>query len=84
MEIPGVSNSQFLQAALQCASAKRVAEPILSEDEFEQLLDEKMELMEMKREFKERNLNEGFSGGEKKRNEILQMAVLEPELGDSG
>ncbi len=52
----------------------------LSKKHLSKLLDEKMALIEMKSEFKERNLNEGFSGGEKKRNEILQMAVLEPKL----
>jgi Fe-S cluster assembly ATP-binding protein len=53
---------------------------VASFEEFEKILDEKMALMEIKREFKERNLNEGFSGGEKKRNEILQMAILKPNL----
>jgi Fe-S cluster assembly ATP-binding protein len=79
VEIPGVSNAQFLRTAY---NAKRKARnlPQLSEDEFAVLLNEKMKLMEIKPEFKERNLNEGFSGGEKKRNEILQMAVLHPEM----
>lgn len=74
LEIPGLTNMQFLHAAY---NAQKTA---LSEEEFSQLLDDKMALMEMKGEFKTRNLNEGFSGGEKKRNEILQMAVLEPKL----
>ena len=54
--------------------------PEISPEEFEKLLDQKMIEMEIRPEFKERNLNEGFSGGEKKRNEILQLAVLAPEL----
>lgn len=79
IEIPGVSNIAFLRAAY---NAKRKAEslPEISVEEFEKLLDAKMKLMEIKPEFKERNLNEGFSGGEKKRNEILQMTVLAPQL----
>lgn len=79
LEIHGVSNSQFLQIALN-AIYKARGKQILTAPEFEKLLDEKMKLMEIKSEFKERNLNEGFSGGEKKRNEILQMAVLDPDL----
>ena len=71
---------QFLHRGLQCQAQSAAAEAVVTEEEFEKLLDEKMALMEMKTEFKERNLNEGFSGGEKKRNEILQMAVLEPNL----
>lgn len=79
LEIPGVSNIQFLHMAY---NANRKAKGLLeiSLEEFEKVVDEKMEMMEIKKEFKERNLNEGFSGGEKKRNEILQMAVLSPEL----
>jgi Fe-S cluster assembly ATP-binding protein len=79
IEIPGITNMQFLQAAYQ-ACCKARGRPLLSEEEFETKLDEKMALMEMKGEFKARALNEGFSGGEKKRNEILQMAILEPKL----
>ncbi|NGX37483.1 MAG: putative ABC transporter ATP-binding protein, partial [Chlamydiae bacterium] len=75
VEIPGISNSQFLQAALD-AKLKAEQKPPLAESAFRTLLDEKLELLEMKPEFAQRNLNEGFSGGEKKRNEILQMAVL--------
>ena len=52
----------------------------MTDAEFEKLLEEKMKLMEIRPEFSTRNVNEGFSGGEKKRNEILQMAILEPEL----
>lgn len=79
IEIPGVSNLEFLRLAY---NAKRKANglPAVEGDQFEKLLDEKMAMMEIKPEFKLRNLNEGFSGGEKKRNEILQMAVLDPEL----
>lgn len=78
LEIPGVSNMQFLRAAYN-AKRKANAQPELSVEAFEELLDAKMQLMEIRPEFKTRNVNEGFSGGEKKRNEILQMALLEPE-----
>lgn len=79
VEIPGVSNVQFLKTALNSnRKAKGLVE--LNTEEFDKILQEKMSLMEIKQEFKERNLNEGFSGGEKKRNEILQMAILDPEL----
>ncbi len=79
VEIPGVGNVQFLRTAL---NSKRKAHglPEMKEEEFEQFLDSKMKQMEIRSEFKARNVNEGFSGGEKKRNEILQMAVLEPEF----
>lgn len=79
VEIPGVSNAQFLRAAYN-AKRKARGQPEASVEEFDQILDAKMAQIEVKKEFKERNLNEGFSGGEKKRNEILQMAVLEPSL----
>lgn len=79
VEIPGVSNIEFLRAAYN-AKRKAQSQPEMALPEFEKLLDAKMAAMEVKTEFKERNLNEGFSGGEKKRNEILQMAVLSPEL----
>jgi Fe-S cluster assembly ATP-binding protein len=79
IEIPGVSNLQFLRTALN-SNRKAKRQPEITPADFDQLLTEKMALMEIKPEFKDRNLNEGFSGGEKKRNEILQMAVLEPEL----
>lgn len=79
VEIHGVSNLQFLRTAVN-SNRKARGETELSVKEFETLLDEKMKQMEIRTEFKERNLNEGFSGGEKKRNEILQMAVIEPEL----
>ncbi|MBA2369862.1 MAG: Fe-S cluster assembly ATPase SufC [Candidatus Protochlamydia sp.] len=79
VEIPGVSNSQFLQIAL---NAKKRANglPELTSEEFEKFLDEKMKQMEIRPELRSRNVNENFSGGEKKRNEILQMAVLSPAL----
>lgn len=79
VELPGIPNSQFLHAAYN-AKRKAHAEPLLSEEEFSALLDQKMALVNVKSEFKTRNVNEGFSGGEKKRNEILQMAVLAPKL----
>jgi Fe-S cluster assembly ATP-binding protein len=74
LEIPGVTNFQFLHAAYTACKGT------ITEAEFEKILQQKMTLMNMKEEFKDRNLNEGFSGGEKKRNEILQMAVLEPKM----
>lgn len=79
VEIPGISNFHFLHAAYN-AKAKAKEEPLISEGDFRKLLDEKIELLEMKPEFADRNLNEGFSGGEKKRNEILQMALLDPSV----
>lgn len=79
VEIPGITNFQFLLAAL---NAKRsfLGEVPLAEEEFRSLLEEKMKEVQVRGEFLHRNINEGFSGGEKKRNEILQMAVLHPEL----
>ena len=79
VEIPGISNLHFLHAAYN-AQRKAKEESIISETEFRKILEEKLELLEMKPEFADRNLNEGFSGGEKKRNEILQMAVLDPVM----
>lgn len=79
IEIPGVSNVQFLRASLN-SKRKARGEAEISVEDFDKLLDEKMKLMDVRPEFKERNLNEGFSGGEKKRNEILQMAILDPEI----
>lgn len=77
LEIPGINNVKFLVA---CYNAKRKAngQTLVSEEQFDSILEEKMNLVEMRSEFKDRSLNEGFSGGEKKRNEILQMAVLDP------
>lgn len=79
IEIPGVSNLQFLHTSVN-STLKAKGAPEISLADFEKSLDETMKRMEIKLEFKERSLNEGFSGGEKKRNEILQMAVLKPEL----
>lgn len=79
VEIPGVSNSQFLQIALN-AKRKANGQSELTDAEFSQMLEKKMKLMEIRPEFSSRNVNENFSGGEKKRNEILQMAVLNPDL----
>ena len=79
IEIPGVSNVEFLKAAVN-SHRKAQGKKELSTEEFVKILDEKMKLMEIKPEFKDRNLNEGFSGGEKKRNEILQMAVIDPDV----
>lgn len=79
IEIPGVSNVQFLRTAYN-SNRKARGQAELSAEEFEMLLEKKMSLMDIKAEFKERSLNEGFSGGEKKRNEILQMAILDPSL----
>ena len=78
-EILGVSNEQFLFHA-HAAKERARGESPLSQEAFSTLLDEKMRLVAMLPAFKERHVNEGFSGGEKKRNEILQMAVLEPKL----
>lgn len=79
VELPGIPNDQFLLAACNAQRKSRTLSP-LTEVEFEKILDEKMALIDVKGAFKTRNVNEGFSGGEKKRNEILQMAVLEPKL----
>ena len=78
-EIPGVANAEFLKAAVNAIREHRGLEP-LDAMEFLTLLKEKMKLVDMDPSFMSRPLNEGFSGGEKKRNEILQMAVLEPRL----
>src|ERR1700731_2314361 len=75
IEIPGVSNANFLRAALQ---ARLPEGEELDATDFYQRLYEKMDLLEIRREFTARSVNEGFSGGEKKRNEILQLAILEP------
>ncbi len=79
LEIPGITNAQFLHAACN-ARMKGAGKKDLTPEEFSALLDEKSKLLEMKNDFKERGLNEGFSGGEKKRNEILQMALFDPKL----
>ena len=79
VEIPGVTNTYFLKAALNAIRKHRGLEE-LDAVEFLQLVRERMKLVEMDPAFLNRNVNEGFSGGEKKRNEIFQMAVLEPTL----
>lgn len=79
LEISGISNFEFLMAAKN-AHLKASGKPEMNEEEFRKLLKEKMELMQIKEEFLKRDINAGFSGGEKKRNEILQMSVLDPKL----
>src|SRR3954467_6251822 len=79
VEIPGVNNVYLLKAALNAARKHRGV-PEVDAFEFLTLVREKMKLMKMDESFLSRGVNEGFSGGEKKRNEILQMAVLEPAL----
>ena len=79
VEIPGISNATFLQAALNEVRKSHGIEELDAID-FRQLLDEKMALVHVDPAFAERPVNDGFSGGEKKRNEILQLAVLEPKL----
>jgi Fe-S cluster assembly ATP-binding protein len=76
IEIPGVTNANFLRAAVQARLADGEE---LEATEFYARMYEKMDLLEMPRAFTARAVNEGFSGGEKKRNEILQMAMLEPK-----
>ena len=79
VEVPGVANSQFLRLAyntVQGARGKDELDPL----EFDDFVRERMKLLEMDPAFLDRSVNEGFSGGEKKRNEILQMALLEPRL----
>jgi Fe-S cluster assembly ATP-binding protein len=79
VEIPGVSTTYFLKAALNAIRKHRGLEE-LDAMEFLALIKDKMKLVEMDQALLNRPLNEGFSGGEKKRNEVLQMAVLEPVL----
>lgn len=79
VEIPGISNAYFLRAALNSIRKSRGEEELDAID-FLPLLKKKMRLLEMDEKFLNRPVNEGFSGGEKKRNEIVQMAVLEPRL----
>jgi len=79
VEIPGVSNSQFLRLAYN-ERRKHLGEEELDPLEFKDLLTERAKIVEMEPALMSRSVNEGFSGGEKKRNEILQMAVLEPRL----
>jgi Fe-S cluster assembly ATP-binding protein len=79
VEIPGVNSTYFLKAALN-AVRKHRGEPELDAMEFLALVKEKMKLLELREDLLKRSVNEGFSGGEKKRNEIFQMAILEPRL----
>ena len=79
VEIPGVSNMYFMKSALNAVRKHRGEKPLDAMD-FLQLVREKMKVVEMDEALMNRSVNEGFSGGEKKRNEILQMAVLEPVL----
>jgi Fe-S cluster assembly ATP-binding protein len=79
VEIPGVANNYFLRSALN-AMRKARGEDELDAYDFLKLLKDKMQLLEMSDEFKARYVNVGFSGGEKKRNEILQLVVLNPKL----
>jgi Fe-S cluster assembly ATP-binding protein len=79
VEIPGVNNAEFLRMGYnqrRKAEGKEEADPL----DFEEILDAKMKELDMDAKFKERAINEGYSGGEKKRNEILQMAILDPAL----
>jgi Fe-S cluster assembly ATP-binding protein len=79
VEIPGVNNVYLLKAALN-AKRKAAGQPEVDAYEFLALIKQKMKLMHMSETFLSRGVNEGFSGGEKKRNEVLQMLVLEPKL----
>jgi Fe-S cluster assembly ATP-binding protein len=79
VEIPGVSNAYFLKAAVNEIRTRQGLEE-LDAMEFLELVNEKLRLVEMDKSFLHRPVNEGFSGGEKKRNEILQLAVLQPKL----
>ncbi len=79
IEIPGVSNANFLRMAYN-EKARHHGQEELDPLEFDDLIHEKIKIVEMDKSFINRSVNEGFSGGEKKRNEILQMAVLEPKL----
>lgn len=79
VEIPGVSNANFLKTAVN-EVRKSKGEEVLDSKQFLKLMQEKMKLVEMDKSMTQRSVNEGFSGGEKKRNEIFQMAMLEPQL----
>lgn len=80
VEIPGVSNINFLKAAINERREAKGEDPISAKD-FLQRVKEKAKLVELDNKLTNRSVNEGFSGGEKKRNEIFQMAMLEPKLG---
>ena len=79
VEVPGVNNAEFLRMAHNARRVKAGEEEVDPLD-FDELLSEKMKMLGMEKKYKERNLNDGFSCGEKKKNEILQMAILEPKL----
>ena len=79
VEIPGVSTTNFIKTAIN-AKRKALGQEDLPARDMLKMIREKSELLEMDRKFLSRSLNEGFSGGEKKRNEIFQMAMLEPRL----
>ncbi|MCH4904305.1 Fe-S cluster assembly ATPase SufC [Cylindrospermopsis raciborskii CHAB3438] len=79
LEVPGVSNLDFLRVAYN-SHRKAKGLPEVDTFDFDDLVMEKLEVVKMNSSFLERSVNEGFSGGEKKRNEILQMAILEPKL----
>ncbi|MFN8155645.1 MAG: Fe-S cluster assembly ATPase SufC [Bacteroidia bacterium] len=79
VEIPGVSNANFLKTAVNEVRKSQGLAPLDSK-EFLKLMNEKMKLVEMDKTMTQRSVNEGFSGGEKKRNEVFQMAMLEPKL----
>ncbi len=79
VEIPGVNNAEFLRMAHNArlvAEGKEEIDPL----DFDEILSEKMGMLGMEQKYKDRSLNDGFSGGEKKKNEILQMAVINPKL----
>ena len=80
IEIPGVSNANFMKTAVNEVRKSKGLAPLDSK-EFLKLMREKMQLVQVDKTMTQRSVNEGFSGGEKKRNEIFQMAMLEPELG---
>ena len=79
VEVPGVNNAEFLRMAFNARRVK-AGEEEMDPLDFDELLSEKMKMLKMENKYKERCLNDGFSGGEKKKNEILQMAILEPKL----
>ena len=79
IEIPGVSNAYFLRTAVN-AIRREQGKPELDAIDFLKLVKEEMKVVGMREEFLHRSVNEGFSGGEKKRNEVLQMSMLEPKL----
>lgn len=79
VEVPGVSNFSFLQTSFNSILQHQGSEP-MGEGEFREFLYQKMKIVQMRPEYLDRAVNVGFSGGEKKRNEILQMAVLSPRL----